>query len=343
MIGAGWRAELFHRVSLGLPGLECVGVVVRTPRPFAVPTFGSLDECVASVHPDFIVTMTPWPATPGAIEDAVALGLPVLAETPPAPDVAGLRALWDRVGASEQVQVAEQYLLYPPHQARAAVVRSGVIGTPTQVQVSSTHQYHAVSMIRGLLGVGRGPVTVRAVKLQSELVDPLVRDAWTDDDEAKTVTTTIATLDFGDGRSGLYDFTDNQWHNQLRFRRILVRGSAGELADDQVVRMPAPRTVVRTALVRRQLGYDLDLDGFDTDHFTFGSAVMYRNPYIGRRWMDEEIAIATLLDATAAWVREEGPAPYPLADGAQDHLIALAIEEAAASDQTVTTATEPWA
>jgi hypothetical protein len=71
--------------------------------------------------------------------------------------------------------------------------------------------------------------------------------------------------------------------------------------------------------------------------------VLYRNPYQGRRWSDEEIAIATLLEATAAWVRDAGPAPYPLADGAQDHLIALAVEEAADTDRTVTTGTEAWA
>lgn len=267
----------------------------------------------------------------------------MLAETPPAPDLEGLRRLWDHVGGSGLVQVAEQYLLMPSHAARAAVVASGAIGTPTQAQVSSTHQYHAISMMRGLLGADRGPVTVRAVKLSAPLVDPLVRSGWTDDPEPKPAVTTIATVDFGDGRSGLYDFTDNQWHNQLRFRRLLVRGSAGELRDDEVVRMVAPRTVVRTPLVRRQLGYDLDLDGFDTDHITFGDAVMYRNPYPGRRWMDEEIAIGTLLEATGAWVRGEGPEPYPLAEGAQDHLIALAIEESAASDQPVTTDREAWA
>jgi len=256
--------------------------------------------------------------------------------------VAGLHRLWDQVGASRLVQVAEQYLMLPSHAARAAVVASGAIGTPTQVQVSSTHQYHAVSMMRGLLGVGRGPVTVRAVKLTAPLLNPLAKPGWTDDEELHPATTTIATVDFGDGRSGLYDFTDNQWHNQLRFRRLLVRGTTGELRDDEVVRMVAPRTIARTPLVRRQLGYDLDLDGFDTEHVTFGDEVVYRNPYLGRRWMDEEIAIGTLLDATASWVRDEGPEPYPLADGAQDHLIALAIEESAAKDQPVSTSVEAW-
>jgi len=334
---------MFQRVAQGLETVNCVGAVVRSPRPFPVPTFASLAECVESVCPDFVLTAVPWPATPGIVTEAVDRGLPVLAETPPAPDLDGLRSLWAAVGDSHLVQVAEQYLLMPSHASRAALVRTGAIGEPTQVQVSSTHQYHAVSLIRGLLGVGRGPVTVRAVRLEAPLVDPLTKAGWTDDPDPKPATNTIATLDFGHGRSGVYDFTDNQWHNQLRARRLSVRGSAGELLNDEVVRLAAQRTLVSTPLVRRQTGYDMDLDGFDTDTITFGDQVLYRNPYPGRRWSDEEIAIGTLLEATGAWVRGEGPEPYPLADGAQDHAIALAIEQAAATDSTVTTGEEAWA
>jgi len=343
VVGAGWRAGFFWRLAATLPDLTCVGAVVRTPRDLPVPAFGSLAECLRSARPDFIVTAVPWPATPDVIAEAVALGVPVLAETPPAPDLPGLRDLWARVGGSGLVQVAEQYLLMPAHAARAALVSSGAIGTPTQVQVSSTHQYHAVSLMRGLLDAGRGPVTVRAVRTTAPLVDPLTRDGWTDDPDPKPATTTIAVIDFGGGRSGVYDFTGNQWHNQLRFRRILVRGTHGELRDDEVVRLVGPRTIVRSPLVRRQTGYDLDLDGYDTDHISLGGQVLYRNPYPGLRWNDEEIAIASLLQAMAAWVRGDGPAPYPLADGAQDHRIALAIEEAADSGATVVTTPEAWA
>lgn len=343
VVGAGWRAGFFWRLAASLPDLTCLGAVVPTPRALPVPAFDSLDACLDAARPDFIVTAVPWPATPGVVRAAVARGVPVLAETPPAPDLPGLRALWADVGASGLVQVAEQYLLLPAHAARAALVRSGAIGTPTQVQVSSTHGYHAVSLMRGLLDAGRGPVTVRATRTRAPLVDPLARDGWTDDPEPRPATTTIATVDFGAGRSGLYDFTDNQWHNQLRFRRIVVRGTHGELRDDEVVRLLAPRTIARASLVRRQTGYDLDLDGYDTDHVSVGGEILYRNPYPGRRWSDEEIAVATLLDAMAAWVRGAGPPPYPLADGAQDHRIALAIEEAADTGAAVVTGPEAWA
>jgi predicted dehydrogenase len=334
VVGSGFRAAAFWRLAARLEDVSCVGAVVRSPRRLPVPAFESVAACLAAAKPDFLVTALPRAVNPDVVAAAADRGVPVLSETPPAPDLAGLRRLWAAVGDSGLVQVAEQYLMMPTHAARAAAVRAGAVGAPAQVHVSSTQLYHAVSLIRGLLGAGHGPVTVRATRHRAPLADPLNRARWTDDPTPKPATTTIATLDFGYGRSGLYDFTDNQTRNQLRFRRILVRGSRGELRDDEVVRLVAPRTIVRTPLVRDHT--------VDTDHITFGADVLFRNPYAGLRFNDDEIATATLLRATAAWVRGDGPGPYPLAEGAQDQLVALAIEEAADSGRTVTTTAEPW-
>jgi predicted dehydrogenase len=342
LIGSGWRARMFLKVALELGTIRCGGVVVRSPRRLEVPTFTSLDACLRELPVDFVLTATPRAVTPQVITEVVDRGLPVLAETPPAADLDGLRALWSAVGDSGLVQVAEQYPMMPSHAARAALVATGAIGTPTQVQVSSTQTYHAVALIRILLAAGRGSVAVRATRFTAPLISPLSRTGWTDDEEAHPTTTTIATFDFGDGRSGVYDFTEQQTRNQLRFRRLTVRGSAGELHNDEVVRMTGARTLVRTPLLRRQTGYDLDLIGYDTEHITFGSEVLYRNPYPGRRWMDDEIAMATLLERMANWLRGDGPEPYPLAEGVQDHQLALAIEESADSDNTVTTSSEAW-
>ena len=89
-VGAGWRAEYFMRVASALPGLDCVGAVVSSPRELTVPTYPSLG--MRSAPSDRLRgDRDPWPVTPHAIRDAVALGLPVLAETPPAPDPDGLR------------------------------------------------------------------------------------------------------------------------------------------------------------------------------------------------------------------------------------------------------------
>jgi predicted dehydrogenase len=321
LVGGGWRASAYWRLAAELDGIACVGAVVRTPRAMPVPAYGSLDECLAAKRPDFVVTAVPRTANAQVVIEAVERGLPVLSETPPAQDVGPLRPY------AEHIQVAEQYLLMPTHASRLAAVRGGVIGTPSQVQVSSTQFHHAVALMRGYLQAPPGPVTVRATRHVAPLVQPLKRGGWTDDPDAKPATTTLAVLDFGHGRSGLYDFTDNQTRNQLRFRRILVRGSHGELRDDEVVRLTGPRTIVTTPLVRTTAG-DVAL----------GDNVHYHNAYRGMRLNDDEIATATMLDAMAAWVRGDGPPPYPFAEGAHDHAVGLAIEEAAATGRTVTTA-----
>ncbi len=352
VVGASsWRAQFFLRLAALVPDeVELVGAVTRQPDAaqqvsdrYRIPTYSGVADLMAGARPELVISSVSWAANPQVVLDSVASGAKVLCETPPAPDAAGLRALWDAVGARRAVSVAEQYLLMPGHTARLAAVRAGRIGTPTSVQVSSTHNYHAVSLMRGLLGVGHvDPVRVTASRFTAPLVNPLERAGWTGDDQEHPAATVLAAIDFGNGASGLYDFTDNQWHNQLRFRRIDIRGSRGEILDDAMVRMTGPRTIVRSSFVRSQLGVDLNLDGFDTEHISLDGEVLWSNPYLGHRLMDEEIAITTLLRQTALWVRGEAAEPYSLADACQDHLIGLAIDEAAASGQPVITAVEPW-
>ncbi|MEW9549594.1 Gfo/Idh/MocA family protein [Nonomuraea sp. NPDC050783] len=349
-IGSGRRTRFFLRLAAAVPDrLRVAGVVTRSAERgeevtarWGVPAFRTVGELLRHERPDYVAAAVPWPAMPDAIREVARHRTPVLAETPPAPDLDGLRALWRDVGATGLVQVAEQYLLMPGHAARLALVRDGVIGEPTSVQVSSTHLYHAVSMIRGLLGVGFEAAEVRAGAFEAPLANPLTPDGWSGDDTPQRLTTTIATLDFG-GRTGLYDFTDNQWWNPLRMRRIVVRGSIGELADDRVVRLVDPTTPVESVLIRRDTGVDLNLELRDLKHISFDGRVVYRNPFEGAGLSDDDIAVADILERTGAWARGEGPAPYPLAEACQDHLIALAIGESARGGGPAVTGKEAWA
>jgi hypothetical protein len=325
------------------------GVVTRTAErggqvesEWAVPTFRSVADLLRHERPDFVAAAVPWAAMPDAVRAVAHHRMPVLAETPPAPDLDGLRSLWSDVGGTGLVQVAEQYRLMPTHAARAAVVRDGVLGEPTSVQISSTHLYHAVSLIRGYLGIGFEPAQVTAQKFTAPLADPLTaRNGWTGDDTPRPRETTIATIDF-DGRTGLYDFTDNQWWNPLRARRIVVRGSHGELVDDRVVRLVDPVTPVESALVRRQTGIDLNLELLDLKHISFDGRVVYRNPFAGSGLSDDDIAVADILYRTGAWARDDGPPPYPLAEACQDHLISIAIGDSLRTGGPVSTTKEDW-
>jgi predicted dehydrogenase len=348
--GNGWRAAYFLRLAQLFPSRFQVTSIVtrdaesgeRAEQQWGVPAVRSVKESVAD-RPDFLVAAVPWAASPVVTAEAVALDLPVLCETPPAPDVPALRELWSKVGPSGLVQVAEQYPLYPGHAARLRLIEKGVLGTVSNVQVASTHQYHALALIRAMLGVGFEDAAVTAFRSEFGLASPIAREGWTHDLSAKPSWNVLAYLDFGGGKTGLYDFTDNQWHNELRSNRILVRGSLGELVTDHVVHVHDEITVLESDLVRRQTGVDMNFEGFDLDHIAFEGDVVYRNPWQGGRLADDEIAVASILARTGAWARGDGPAPYPLAEACQDHLVALAIDDSLASGGTVRTTRQPWA
>ncbi|MFC1432648.1 Gfo/Idh/MocA family protein [Streptacidiphilus sp. N1-3] len=350
LIGTGWRSEFFLRLARQAPTrLRVSGVVSRSAErgariteAWGVPVFRSTEELLGAVDSEFVIPCVPWDASPGVITELVRAGARVLAETPPAPDLAGLRELWAAVGGSGAVQVAEQYTRMPAHAVRGTLVDRGSIGEVGSVQISSTHLYHAVALIRRLLGVGFTPATVRARSFTAPLVDPLNRDGWTGDAAAKPAATTLATLDFG-GPMGLYDFTDNQWWNPLRARRLTVRGSHGEIVDDTVTRLLDARSVVDSPLVRRRAGVDLNLEGVDLDHISVDGEVLWRNRLVGSRLSEDDLAVTDLLLDTVAWSRGEGPAPYPLAEGCQDHQLSLAIEESLRTGAAVITTREPWA
>ncbi|MBX9243799.1 Gfo/Idh/MocA family oxidoreductase [Actinotalea ferrariae] len=368
IVGSGWRATFFWRMAHLVPDrFEVTGVVSRSAERGAevtarwgVPTYRTLDDLLAAGRPELVVVSVPWAVTPGATVALVEAGVPVLAETPPAPDRDALWELWARVGSSGLVQVAEHSPFLPEHQARAALLHDGVVGDVSQVQVSSTHQHHAVAVIRRMLAAGAGagagaraartgppfdpfsPVTVVARRFEAPLLDPRSRAGWTGDTAPKQARTVLAMLDLGGGRSALHDFTDNQWRNPLRVDRLVLRGSHGEVTNDRVARWVDPRTVVTSPIVRTQGGVGQDMDGFDLAHLAFEGRVVYRNRFDGARLADDDIAVAELLDRSRAWVRDEGPPPYPLADGAQDHLVAMAIEEAVATGAPVTTPRAPW-
>lgn len=349
IVGTGWRGDFYLRMARAAPDrLEAVVVVAnsteatdRTAQKWGLPVVRSLREAL-TYDPDFVVAAVSWPSMPPVVTELVDLGARVLAETPPAPTADGLRTLWEAVGSSGQVQVAEQYMLMPGHASRLAVVRNGTIGMPTAVQVASTHLYHATSIMRSLLDVGMDGALVNARTFTAPHVDPLRFGGWVDNPAPEPRTTTIATLDFGDGRMGLYDFVDNQWWNPLLARRIVVRGTLGEIADDTVTHL-TDEGVVISPISYRRTGIDMNLEGNEVVSASFEGSIVYKNPWVGSRLSEDDIAVASILEDTGRWALSEGPEPYPLADACQDHLLGLAIEESSRIGADVRVTRQAWA
>jgi predicted dehydrogenase len=350
LVGTGWRADFFLRLAAALPArFEVAAVATRDPakgeaieQAWSVPTVRTASDLIGTYKPEFVVASVNRVATPEIIETCVRHGIPVLAETPPALDRPAMRDLWRRLTRPELVQVAEQYPYLPKLQAVQALIDAGQLGGVTAAEVSWTHNYHAVAMLRGLLGAGFREATVTAQAFTAPITASLTREGWPDRTELTEVTRTIALLNFGD-LLGVYDFTENQWFHPLMGRRLTVRGTTGEITGDRVTTLVDHRTPVTATLQRRQTGIDGDLEGFDLDTIALGTDVLYRNPFQGTRLSDEDIAIASVLDRMRDWVRGTAAPPYPLAQACQDHLLALAIIESARKEQPVTVSREAWA
>ncbi len=277
IVGGGWRAAFFLRIADAMPErFRVTGVLTRDParraavsEEFGTETPASLADLLAG-HPSFVVLATPWPATPAFLRELTDLGIPALAETPPAPDLDGLRALAP-LALRGRIQVAEQYRYQPLHAARLAVVRSGRLGRVSQARVAAAHGYHGVDLLRRLLDLTDEPLTITAHRFVSPIVAGPDRSGPPAEEMTVESDQVVAFLDAGD-RLGVYDFTPDQYFSWIRASRVVVRGDRGEIVDGTVRSLLDHRTPAIAELVRHDAGHDGNLEGFHHIGYTLGDA-----------------------------------------------------------------------
>jgi len=308
-VGLGYRAQALKAVMATMTEFECVGWVLRKQRTAAVPVYTNLDRCLDEVGADLVIDVAPHHSTASILRIAIDHGVPVLTGAPPGSTRAELEQL-DEAAASGLAQVAEHHPLIAGHAARLTAVGHDMIGEVFQVQISATGPCHAMALIRAYLGLGIVPAVVRGHRFSNEDI--------------------LASVDFGDGRSGIYDFTNNHTRVVLQAGRLLVRGSHGEISGDQVVHLGEHNLITTTYMQRH-----VDPETHHTTHITLGDKALWTNPFPDSGWGDDEVAIAGFLTRTAAWIHNEGAPPYPLSEALYDARLSLAITEAVEQDRTV--------
>ncbi|WP_250545645.1 Gfo/Idh/MocA family protein [Paenarthrobacter sp. DKR-5] len=349
IVGNGWRAEFFLRVAQALPErFRVAGVVTRRAeageaitKRYSVPAFRSLDDVVRAGSPEFAVVSVARHAAPGLIRDVAELGLPVLTETPPAAELPELYALNRLTQYGARIQVAEQYHLQPLLAAQLRIAGSGRLGEVSLAQVSACHDYHGISLIRRLLGVGYEDAVITAKEYEFPVAAGPSRHGEAEAEATVAERQTIAQLDFG-GRLGVYDWTSEQYYSLVRSRSVLVRGSRGEIRDTEVRYLQDYRTQMRHSIRRLNAGENGNLQGYYLKGLVAGDEWLYHNSFVPARLNDDELAIADLLEKMSHYAAG-GPDVYSLAEASQDHYLQLMVRKAAGTGAAVRTEPQPWA
>ncbi|TBL69707.1 Gfo/Idh/MocA family protein [Paenibacillus thalictri] len=348
--GGGFRAQYYLRIAAALPErFQVCGMVVRDEtkgrameRQWNVRTYRTLEQLLQHEHPDFAVVSVSWAACQYYLLELAERGIPALAETPPAPDLAGLRMLHEKLTErGARVQVAEQYHLHPIQLARAAVIQDGAIGAVNQATVSISHLYHGVSLIRKMLGVTFEDLTIKAMSFESDWVAGPTRSGPPAEENIIRSRRDLAWLDFG-GKLGIYDFTKDQHRSWIRSNHLSVRGERGEIFDDRLSLLKDFRTPLHLQFKRINKGELENQEGYFLQGIIVGERWMYENPFAPARLYDDEIAIAHCLQNMAVYAAG-GPGFYSLAEASQDHYIGMLIEQAIQSGETVVSERQPWA
>ncbi len=335
--GSGWRAAFFERVAAALPDrFRLIGrYSLRSPA-----TAASIDSLLEG-RPRFVVLAVPREVTPDLLTELAERGVAVLAETPPAVDLAGLRRLAALATYGPRIQVAEQYRFQPLHAARLAIAASGRIGTISQAQVSVAHGYHGIDLLRRYLAAGMDPVTITARRFEAPVVAGPDRAGPPAGARLVHDSQVIATFDFGD-RLGILDFADEQYFSWIRGLRALVRGDRGEIDGYEVRWLSDHRTPVRVRLERHDTGHDGNLEGLYLEGITAGPEWLYRNPFGTARLTDDELAVATCLDRMSE-AMDGGPDVCSLADAVHDRYLDLLVQDSIDSGAPLRAAGHIWA
>lgn len=345
LIGTGYRSLYFIRIAKCLPEIfELTGVVCRNEARakehgalYGVNAVGSI-EALLETKPEFVVSCVPRAIMEQTLEKLLEAGMPALSETPLAMDDASLMRLWaihQRTGTP--LQLAEQYFLWPTHQARRALLDRGLLGDVHNCWLSVAHDYHGVSLLRFFLQPQPGEIAIRARSVNTPIIVTGARDGIHTDGEVGFENRTFAHFDYPDGKLGLYDFCGTQYRSATRTSHLRILGTRGEIFDDEVLWTDAQNRPQRARLEVRK-----DLKTGTIRAVDFEGERLYANPFPSDVPMiEDEIAIADVLRRMGETVRTGRPF-YPDAYAYGDTYLAIRLWDLAARDAMGKTERMPW-
>ena len=341
IIGAGWRSEFYIRIAKAAPErFELSGVLIRDAQKaktfaerFQVKTVQTLEDILADA-PDFVVLSIKRGYAADYLIHLFDRGIPVLVETPPAENLEEMNRLWKAARETgAKVQGAEQYFLQPLYAAWHRAISDGLLGEVQNISLSAVHGYHAMSLIRWILGVKGTPCTIHGKRFSFPVTRTGGREGMIFSGEVFQSNRDRAVLEFEDGKTAFFDFSGKvQYHSFIRTRQLNIQGTRGEIDDLTIRYLTQENIPVQEELRRIDLGI---YNNQEWSHYgiMLGKQFLYYNPMGDARLNDDETAIGSLLLGMGEYVNG-GKEVYSLANGLQDMYLNLKLEEAYADPWT---------
>jgi choline dehydrogenase-like flavoprotein/predicted dehydrogenase len=302
IVGAGSRVRTIYHPVLAAHAdrIEVVGFTSRTEdsrKALAALTgwspYASLDELVASARPQFLIVAVSGEANVPVLNDVIARGYPVLAETPLAWNERAGRALVRAAQARGlSLGVAEQFPFLPAEQLKRKLIRLGAIGAiKAVVNDFSTYDYHGIAQLRAYVGYDREPRAATAQRFSFGLTGVLdghqpsnAAMAWSEEWLTGNVSMSGGELLVQDFSAG-YASLPTRPKGQLR-----VLGECGSLVDQRLIH------VDRVTGRRTEAAFDVQPDCLSALHPDLGR-VEWRKPAWSLTLDDEQLAVGLHVEA----------------------------------------------
>ena len=332
IVGSGYRAAYFGRIAAAYPDLFRALFLCRSREKAALMQkstgIGAVTEREAclSFRPDFIVVAVDRPHVADTAEEWLALGYPVLAETPIGDTEEKLVRLWRwQEEKKARIVCCEQYRRYPVLAAGLEAVARGMIGKPVSAYLSLAHDYHAFSLIRGMLLSEGEAYALRGAEQLSPAVETDSRQGAILDGRIGKEERKVIQIAFSSGKTAVYDFAPLQYRSFIRSRHLTVRGERGEWSDRIIFHLDESGQPRRIHLMP-----DVPAAYRALDNQALRDLRKTWQPELFLDTAQDEFAIASILLDMEKYL-QGGKPPYPLRDALEDAYFWLLAQKAVQS------------
>ena len=349
LVGSGWRAKFYIRISKALPEIfELTSVLIRDPqkaeafgREFNVQTTSDLNDLIRQ-SPDYVVLSVMRGTFNVYLKKLFQQNVPVLCETPPAETLEDLLDLWKAYNEDRpKIQIAEQYFAQPLYAAWYKAITDNLIGEVENINISALHGYHGANIIRRYLNTGFENCRIYGKRFNFNITETYGRDGMVFDGQIKPYKRDRLTFEFDYGKVAFFDFADVQYHSFIRTRQLNVQGTRGEIDDLTIRYLNGANISVTQSFNRIDQGI---YNNQDWAHFgiMLGEKFLYKNPFPGARLNDDEIAVATCMYLMKEYL-DNGKEFYSLKEALQDTYLSIKMNEALVSpNREIKTEAQLW-